>query len=312
MKKIIFSGDSFTWGESIELENENYLKLLKSGDVTLDKGRHQYMGYNHAHFHDIASNVYSIEHRTKYRFPTLVSKHFNAIGYIKEYNGGANQVNIDSLFNFVNKKSKIDLIVFQMTHCTRDLAHNYYHGTYNGVPHTNDKNIGEFLQVVAPMWMTFDKDTPIDDLPDFIFKDAESKCSMWTVEQIKDVIKHFDEDSDKWWLYHYEESYKVLVEKIEAINDNMAPVLIIGTWNDYDDHMEKKLPLSLQLRLNKFKVKISGRTNLFEYIKTIEGSDYTCPTIKLPELFRNHHPTTKTHRAIAQSLISAIEKKKLL
>jgi hypothetical protein len=92
----------------------------------------------------------------------------------------------------------------------------------------------------------------------------------------------------------------------------MAPVLIIGTWNDYDAHMEKKLPLSLQLRLNKFKVKISGRTNLFEYIKTIEGSDYTCPTIKLPELFRNHHPTTKTHRAIAQSLISAIEKKKLL
>ena len=114
MKKIIFSGDSFTWGESIELENDNYLKLLESGDVMFDKKRMPYMGYNHAHFHDIASNVDSIEHRTKYRFPTLVSKHFNAIGYIKEMNGGANEPNLDSLTNFVI--SVIGCSIFLINH----------------------------------------------------------------------------------------------------------------------------------------------------------------------------------------------------
>lgn len=311
MKKIIFSGDSFTWGESIELENDNYLKLLESGDVMFDKKRMPYMGYNHAHFHDIASNVDSIEHRTKYRFPTLVSKHFNAIGYIKEMNGGANEPNLDSLTNFVRHKSKVDLVVFQMTHCSRDFNHHYYHGKLTA-PHTNDKNIGDVMQVINPMWMTLDKNTPIDDLPDFIFKDAASKCEFWEADQIKDLIKHFDEDYDKWSLYHYTEAYKSYIEKLESINNNIAPVLIIGSWNDYDTLMEKKLPMPLQMRLNKFKVKINGRRNLFEYINTTEGTDYTCPTIKLPEILRNHHPTIKTHKAIAKSLISVIEERKLL
>ena len=35
------------------------------------------------------SEVNSIQHRIKYRYPTLVLNHFDCIGYVKEYNGGA-------------------------------------------------------------------------------------------------------------------------------------------------------------------------------------------------------------------------------
>ena len=312
MKKILFSGDSFTWGESIELENKNFLELLKSGDVKLDYSKMPMMGYNYDHFRDISSEINSIEHRTKYRFPTLVSKHFNAIGYVKEQNGGANDVNLDSIWNFQKDKSKLDLIVFQMTHVTRDFAHLYYHKVLSNVPHANDENIDDFLRVIAPMWMTFDKNISIDEIDDFIFEDAAEKSMFWKPNMIKDLIKYFDEDFDKFWLYHYEAAYNSYISKIENLNNNVAPVLIIGTWNDYDSHMESKLPIDLQIKLNKFKVKIGGYKNLFDYIQKTDGSDYSCSTIEIPEILRNHHPTIQTHKEIANSLISKIERRKLL
>lgn len=312
MKKIFFSGDSFTWGESIELENENFLQLLKSGDVTLDYGRMPLMGYNYQHFHDISSEINSIEHRIKYRFPTLVSKHFNAIGYVKEKNGGANDVNLDSLYNFQKDKSKLDLIVFQMTHVTRDFAHLYYHKKMPNIPHITHENIDDFLQVVSPMWMTFDKNTPLNKIEDFVFEDVAEKSMFWKPNMIKDVIRYFDNDFDKFWLNQYEAAYSSYINKIESLNNNVAPVLIIGTWNDYDSYMETKLPIDLQIKLNRFKVKIGGYKNLFDYIDKTDGSDYSCPTIEIPEILRNHHPTIKTHEEIANCLISEIERRKLL
>ena len=49
-EKDTFSGCSFTWGESIELENSKYLELLKSGDVIVKHDLGFYTGYQHGSF----------------------------------------------------------------------------------------------------------------------------------------------------------------------------------------------------------------------------------------------------------------------
>ena len=314
MKKILFSGCSFTWGESIELENSKYLELLKSGDVTVKHDLGFYTGYQHGHFHDIASEVNSIQHRIKYRYPTLVTNHFDCIGYVKEYNGGANAANFHMIQNFGKQKSKVDLVVVQLSHAVRDLEHFYYHKIFKDSFGLNHENIEAWNHTVLPMWMTFEKDKEfIHHLPKSVYKDCADKTNgKFTAENIMKIMETWEYDFDAWWKYHYEIVYEQYLQSIEAIEKNIAPVLLIGSWSDWDVTWEKEISDTLRIKLNKYKVRIKGYKDLYHYIKNTEGADYTCSSFNLPEYLQNHHPSIKTHQAIADDLISEIEKRNLL
>jgi hypothetical protein len=313
IKKIFFSGDSFTWGESIELENRKYIELLRSGDVTVKHNHGHYVGYQYSHFHDISSESNSIQHRINNRYSTLVSKHFDCIGYVNEFNGGSNFSNIEKIINFEKSKSKIDLVVIQLSYMLRDIETEYQRGVFSGIPHCNHENIETFIDKVLPMWEALDTSELIkNNIPSSFLEIATTHAKIWSKKMILDVMKYFQNDYEKWWLFHYIPVYEKLIKNIEEISNNIAPVLLIGSWSNLDIDYEKKLPKELRLKLNSFKVKINGYENLYDYIKNTKGADYTCSSLGLDKYLQNHHPTIKTHKEIAKSLISEIESRKLL
>ena len=72
MKPIIFTGDSFTFGEGLELYDSNIYDLIKQKSIN-QPPNHKYF-YRWDVFEIISAGGTASNIRNKYKFPTLVSE----------------------------------------------------------------------------------------------------------------------------------------------------------------------------------------------------------------------------------------------
>jgi lysophospholipase L1-like esterase len=109
---IIFLGDSFTWGQGLQIPY-----WLKNGK-TIEECQELMPPKYPAELYDFHAD----EYRKKHHFPNLVAKHFNKSYCTKWGNGGAN-----SQIHFLMEESGrlmdtrgIDVFIIQFTEATRD------------------------------------------------------------------------------------------------------------------------------------------------------------------------------------------------
>ena len=117
-KGIIFSGDSFTWGEGLEL-----FSYLPSTNHYIDKQKYSMDGP-----HNFAWDPkFKYSHRMfqqKSRFARLVANHFNTWEDVYDRNGGCPYSNLDELFFQIDRTPLTDVsdIVIQITDIWRSVG----------------------------------------------------------------------------------------------------------------------------------------------------------------------------------------------
>lgn len=109
---IVFLGDSFTWGQGLQIPY-----WLEQGK-TVDECNDLMPPWHPSELYD----YYSDEYRKQHHFPNLVSKHFNSSYVTKWGNGGSNQDMYDILESTgqLMCTSGLEYIVVQFTELTRD------------------------------------------------------------------------------------------------------------------------------------------------------------------------------------------------
>jgi|14BtaG_2_1085337.scaffolds.fasta_scaffold08855_4 lysophospholipase L1-like esterase len=136
---IIFLGDSFTWGQGLQLS------------YWIDNGK-SIEECNKLMPPDVPSETYDYytdEFRRKHHFPNLVSKHFNK-SYVTKYgNGGTNNDIVEILDSLPNQMDcgGIDFFVIQLTESSRDLPEHYASNKELNLPLTEQiKEIDKWLE----------------------------------------------------------------------------------------------------------------------------------------------------------------------
>lgn len=110
----MFLGDSFTWGEGLELYDDYFSNMRN----------------NVAHWVNELQpiqNFTSLKFRENNRFPYLVSKEFNKLPIVDRNNGGSLSSNIRTLNEIKDEYELPEIIIFQFT----SLLRNCYHFTYS-------------------------------------------------------------------------------------------------------------------------------------------------------------------------------------
>lgn len=109
---IIFLGDSFTWGQGLQIPY-----WLQQGKSIEECNR-----LMPPKFPSETYDYHSDEYRKKHHFPNLVAKHFNKSYSTKWGNGGSNEdiKDIVPVIGHMMDTSAIDCFVIQFTELTRD------------------------------------------------------------------------------------------------------------------------------------------------------------------------------------------------
>jgi hypothetical protein len=112
-KKIIFLGDSFTWGEGLELYNDNSSKWKSERNVD----NNNWLILKDKQDED------SINFRNNHRYPYLVSKQLNCDYFMDSENGGTLARNFKILENILIKENGITDIIIQFSTLSREPVH---------------------------------------------------------------------------------------------------------------------------------------------------------------------------------------------
>jgi hypothetical protein len=104
-KGFIFGGDSFVWGEGLDLFSNcpKIKNILQTKDSSYDGST--------------KISEESFEFQEKNRFPTLVANHFNTFSSVFDRNGGDNYSCLDELIYLIrnNNLNKIGYVIYQPT-----------------------------------------------------------------------------------------------------------------------------------------------------------------------------------------------------
>ena len=116
-KGFIFSGDSFTWGEGLEL----FSKLPSTQKYFIDRKYSMEGPYNMA-WNPKFKNSHRL-FQQKNRFSRIVSTHFNTWDDVYDRNGGCLYANLDELFVQMERTPLEDVysIIIQVTHPWREV-----------------------------------------------------------------------------------------------------------------------------------------------------------------------------------------------
>lgn len=314
LNKFLFVGDSYTWGEGLELENPMYIQFMNHiiGYETPQTPQWKQHGYSHSYFHDISAESNSYRFRLNNSFPTLVGDEFNAITLINEYNGGNNQASIDKIKEIYAKIGKIDLVVFQMTHALRDvgLFVNYINHKQPQLNFTHE-NMEVILNKIMPSWMGIDsmnlKEYKLKDNFDLFFNETD----IWNYSDFMKVREIFPTHSDFFnAVYQFLYSYYIRTLQDFKSKNFFDNLIIIGSWSNMDIQYEAIIKNNKSVHpsmffLKQHRLKINENINsIFTLQETIDDTSYQ---YGYPDEYKNHHPTKKAHKIIADSLIKHID-----
>tara|TARA_B110000858_G_C17796845_1_gene472927 strand:+ start:26 stop:1012 length:987 start_codon:yes stop_codon:yes gene_type:complete len=324
MKPIIFTGDSFTFGEGLELYDEKYKNHVKSltkipevdddGNKVYSKYADYYY-YNWARFEPMAWGGTAANTRNKLRFSTIVSETLD----VPYFSPGENGYNTYSALDFVNRilepnsTSDFSCVVMNMTYMWRDdleYSKKWLHKNLNVNFTINNNHIVEnsSLHKFLINWFTWNHEHG-----NKTFKGNESEYSrifdgsnsidINNAQILQDEYKTHDNFELEMQRLNY---YNI----IEIIKKTNLPFYFIGTWEKYDAIILKKLSNDSNIKENiidkiiPIKVENKFYDNIV-YENFLEYSNIWIYT-EFPWT-SNGHPTKKMHEYIGKSVSSYLK-----
>lgn len=334
---LVFQGDSFTWGEGLELENQKILNFVQN---VIDSNPN-ITEYSHNNFSQLTCDNDTLIFRSQHSFTKLVGDYYNAISIKNQNNGGSNMHSLVTLERTLSLLgNNVDLVVIQLTHLLRDMTHNHIYpllfkelGLHeclsNYYVDSNDDMLNEiitdFRDFYMPYWKSWDlciTDTITGGVE--IPKKFENNRSRYD-EMFNNTPHYFDFNCgiqlqnkfgtcDAFILEIYKLVYEKMNNLIQDIeNKYKTKVHIIGSWSESDFEYDEILSnnrdlLEIQSRYIPMTYNGTVYNTIYEIMELYEGFD-------LYELFpelNNHHPTIKFNKLLADNIIDYINNNNLL
>jgi hypothetical protein len=288
LKSAIFSGDSFTWGEGLDLYVEDDFWIsqrLQNNDwINLQN----------------KITEESSEFREKNRFAGLVSSYFDIDGFVKKTNGGQ----FENLFNFVesNLKTTIpDFIILQFTclersnlHLETDCNCDFCLSTGNDKPHY-------FLHRLLQKKLNNQEFTEKDIIAINYLKNNEGIDIIKIIDSEKYQIADLFESIYSKYFYR---NIEIFVKKYLNRWLEFCPVYFIDSWSPYTSNVINRFD-----EIKKRIIPLEGENgrkykNYSDFKKSFK---YESIMQEFAES-NNGHPTLLQHKLIAKSIIQYIEK----
>lgn len=317
MKPIIFTGDSFTFGEGLELYDENFHKFVKNltnlpdrirkGKYAPSFGIQDEYFYNWSRFEatcwgGTASNI-----RNLYKFPTLVASEFNCTFFSKGHNGGDNIESLEFVESLLglHPKDTFSCVIMNLTCMERD----------------EYQSSKEYFLDKYKINFGFGSDRLLSDFMYHWFRWSYEKSNMLFSENIDEYHKFFEdvipvdsaiklqEEYKTYYNFEYDvhlRSYRTMIDKIKKID---LPLYFIGHWNGFDNTIlnnindedvhkyiiDKTIPIKIENKYYKSLSELPHRPDLFI------NTEF--------EWTHNAHPSKTLHGYIAESISEFLKQK---
>jgi len=333
MKPIIFTGDSFTFGEGLELHDDVYRDFIHKKCMQMEELKKQGKplnwddtGYLWHQYSDFSENIVPAgKLRYELSYPALVSNHFNTLGFRKFNNGGNQKVAIEFIERCIGNFSldSFSIAIINLTSLSRDelyLLIEHFKQAFNiditdKIYNNNDSNSYEstipYLNQLFLTWETLTENNKKrfkDDIELFesiknkIYTENPNFISLDDAQKLQDIFKDWDGWIEGITTLYYKEYIKLL-DKIEI------PYYFIPHWSKFDAKLLESIDD------DEITKKIKNKT-IPIYKKGIETSlaKEWNTDFYLHNLYpwsENKHPSKYGHKIIADSIIKFIEENKL-
>jgi hypothetical protein len=333
-KPLIFSGDSFTWGQGLELYDERFESYIK--DVTKTWKR---QSYNFPEVCMFTEGGTSLLKRNELAYPTLVSNYFDTIYFSPQGNGGSNKDSLRFISQVLDKiKSNLHLpeeIIFQMTSITRDMGDIIHDEMKSLLKFTDDRNDMKYKDYetyffFTEMWERFDSTFNLPSSEgDFVKFNERSyfyksnnynptSAELFPIKvglQFQEYFKtadNFMNYCNNYILNYYIEVIKKFEKRIKK------KIIIVGNWSQPDSDYIYDVKYKIDSNITKFykdrTVPLHYKGGVWNTIADIinvgilrEGLIFDADDrYKWTD---DGHPTKELHKIIADSIITYIKNK---
>ena len=331
MKPIIFTGDSFTFGEGLELHDDMYRDFIYKKCMQMEELKKQGhplnwddTGYLWHQYSDFSENIVSAgKLRYELSYPALVSNYFNTLGFRKFHNGGNQTIALEFIERCIGNfgLDSFSFAIINLTSPSRDelsLLFQYFKDTfdidikdkfYDDID--SAKSIIPYLNELFLKWETltennkkkFKEDIDLfESLKSKIYTEDNNFISLENAQKLQDTFKDWDGWIEGVTTIYYKEYIKLL--------DNIKiPYYFIPHWAKFDANLLENIDD------DEIAKKIKNKT-IPIYKEGVETSlakewDADFYLYNLYPWSANRHPSKYGHKIIANSIIKFIEENKL-
>lgn len=289
---IIFGGDSFTWGEGLELYLDTPKWINERDKLNIWSELYQKQDYDSQQF------------RESNRFPTIVSNYFNVDPKVFSQNGGQFETPIlhieRNLKNLVGySANNVKYIIIQFTGIQRMLLH---------LDMDCDCKFCSTTGFEKP-WNLYTK-----YIHQHLNNDTITDIDYWGLNWLekKEGIpyKNLDYSTifkqiDNWFKPMYIRNLNIFIEKYVSNWEKIAPVYFIDSWDETSSNIINELE-----EFKKRMIPLLGFDN--NYYTNYLDWETTFPHTRIVNEFpntKNGHSTLLQHQYIAKSIITHIDGK---
>jgi hypothetical protein len=308
VKEIAFLGDSFTWGEGLELYLDTPFWINQR---------------NKKSWWSELKNIQteeSINFRESNRFANIVSKHFGAKLIIDDSNGGYIGNITKYLIQILNNNLKPDFVIIQFSSFVRNPIH-YHLGCVPSwmttSPNTEcircshkieDGTIFCFYHLLETIRKKYSDNEELDSEHQFYLNwlNEEFNFKFLNLENSEQplvlALNYIDSIID---LYSYFHLNYLITQYIKPLENRGIKVFYIDSWDEISSRICHNIP---DIRLNMIYLNAWNSGLLTQNYSTFEKSfPHTRIQNEFPKT-ENGHPTILQHEYIAKSIINQIEK----
>lgn len=305
MKPIIFTGDSFIWGEGLELYDEKIENWIKP---IFEKKQ---VPYDYNFVHNFSADGSPSYFRGQWRFPQLVSDYFNTF-FLTNTNGGSNHDAFkyaETILDFYEPEN-FSYIIMNVTSLNRD----QYHITRNDILKDFGVDIGDngkSLYNFIESWYAwcsignFDKEFYSDSGKfEEIFINS-GRTPTFDIDSSQKIQTYFFE-IDGFIKYLNTIQFKYYETKFEYFKNQGHSIKFIGHWNDYDSKRFSEISPEVTNFITSNLIQIEYDGKVFNELSELQKYGELWIDTDKPWT-KNKHPSKLFHKVIADSVIKYIE-----
>ena len=316
MKPIIFTGDSFTFGEGLELHDDRYREMVyKKCIETQNTPFPEDVGYKWHNWSDFSENILPAgKLRYELSYPALVSNYYDTLGFRKFHNGGNQKNAIEFINKCVKKfgKDEFSIAIINLTSPTRDdeILFDFFKLTFDidilDYGKSWNKTIISFLNELFLTWEHSTDGKKGFKEEKYLFGHLTSKInggikfiSLNDAQKLQNFFKNWD-----GWI---EGTTKLYYKKyIEKLHNLKIPYYFIPHWNKMDAELLDRMDdLDIVEKIKNRTIPIYKNEKETTLAKEWETDFYLDNLYPWSE---NQHPSKYGHKIIADSIIKFINK----
>jgi hypothetical protein len=300
---IIFAGCSYTWGEGLELY-QNDKKWIEARNSNME------------HF-DIkkVTDEKSAQFREDNRFAGIVSNHYNTTAIVAQENGGCEAAShrhiVDTRNGYLhgspekNANHNFAVIIYQFTALDRNPPHFTYFCKCNRCVETTFQSISNIWELITPI-------TKYGKKLNNLLKEDEFNISFYH-EMVRIIGLKNEDDIGiihdkliKYFIKWKTEGISKLVEELKEINKEI-PIYFLDTWNSYEHGILNKFDFIKDRTIPLIDENGNSHTKWKDWSKNVKGYVISSDFPKT----NNHHPSLKSHKLISSSIIKFLDEKNI-